>query len=576
MGIAALHNLRGLVLPADPESRQAAFTPGRDFTEQVEESGISAQLDWDLDNGMEFTSITAYRDWDALRDQDVDFSGIDRAYRDDYAVGFENFTQEFRLHGQHGRLDWLLGAFYGSETTNLTDTIRFGADAAAYIDLLAVGAQLAAGVPPGSVTSIYGTAVTPFPAADALFALTAPVPGEGQLDTYEVETTTMALFTHNEISLSDQLTLTVGVRYNQDEKDFSADISNIDLSPLPSSCQALQASLLAGSPPYANILALGPLLPLICSPAVNEQAVGAYNDTSEDNEFNGILSLAYDFTPDLMGYVSYSRGYKAGGYNLDRLGFNYALTGGPPITLPGTPPRQLDSTPDPTVEPSANDLQFDPEFVDAYEVGAKWTTWNGALTLNAAAFYEQITDYQNNAFTGFNFQTFNVPDTVSAGVELEWTARLTDQFTWQGGVLYNDAYIDSTVVLPGETITAGTPLDRAPDWTFTSALTYEQPISDNLVALFYVDGRWEGEQRLQVLGRDPRTDQESYALFNARVGIGPTDQRWSVEAFVDNLADEYYNLGAFAVPEQTSDGVGVYAVYPGQPRTWGVTVRARY
>jgi hypothetical protein len=145
--IASGNGLFGLAPTVDPEQRQGAYSPNRPFTEQIEEWGASAHLDATIGDALDFTSITSYRDWEALRDQDIDFSGIDRAYRDDYVVGFETLTQEFRLHGENGRLDWLVGAFYGKEDLNLTDTIRFGADANRYVDFLGAGLG---GVTPGT------------------------------------------------------------------------------------------------------------------------------------------------------------------------------------------------------------------------------------------------------------------------------------------------------------------------------------------------------------------------------------------------------------------------------------------
>ncbi len=631
-GIAAGHGLVGTVSPPNPEGRAFASTPGRPYGEAVEEWGVSGQLDWDLGE-VNLTSVTALRNWEAERAQDVDFSGIDRAYRDGYTSQFETTSQEIRLQGEWGRVNWLVGGYYSSEKLELRDTIRFGADAKAYVDTFAVGItpilagspiQLFGTFPQAFSNVIGGTGIpnalgaialaggyaqitgdaTPTSAeafayaanpgnpgaatlqatynnTAALLAASGPISGEGQDDNYGVDTTTIALFTHNEIALSDNLTLTIGARYNHEEKDFDATIAQIELTPAAlSTCQLLTLAVQGQLPaplaslgpaitsPGVGLLAqLGPLAPLVCSPAINEQALGSYADKREDNEWNGTASLAYDITDDLMVYGSFSRGYKAGGYNLDRLGFNFALTG-------------LTGAPDATVAPSSNDLEFKPEFVDAVELGWKWSSFDGGLTLNGAIYYQAITDYQLLAFTGFNFATQNVSDAVSQGAELDFQLRPMDHLTIQGGVAYNDAYYDAPVsdgAPGGEVLPAGTKFTHAPEWTLTSAITYRQPIGETLEALFYLDGRWNSEYAVQTFGRNPATDNDAFATFNARVGLGPQDQRWSMEVWGRNITDEFYHLGAFAVPEQAFASLGGnYNIYPSEPRTWGVTLRARY
>ncbi|MBK8542977.1 MAG: TonB-dependent receptor [Caulobacteraceae bacterium] len=119
-------------LPAQPG------TPRRDLSDVTEDFGVSAQLDWDL-GGIHLTSITAYRDWQQTRGQDIDFNYLDIAYRDGVVVGVENFTQEIRLQGEYGRVNWLAGLFYSDETVINNDRIRIGAQANLFANALAQG-----------------------------------------------------------------------------------------------------------------------------------------------------------------------------------------------------------------------------------------------------------------------------------------------------------------------------------------------------------------------------------------------------------------------------------------------------
>ena len=87
--------------PIDFEAYEIASTPGLDFREKVDEFGFSAQVDYDFEAST-LTSITAYRDWDLTRNQDIDYAGLHRAYREGYSNQFKTFTQELRLQGEAG------------------------------------------------------------------------------------------------------------------------------------------------------------------------------------------------------------------------------------------------------------------------------------------------------------------------------------------------------------------------------------------------------------------------------------------------------------------------------------------
>ena len=601
--LASLRGVIGIPSPVNDENRVGAFTPGRDYKETVEETGGSGELNWDLGE-INLTAITAYRDWKTVRNQDIDFNGSDRAYRDGYELGFKTFTQEVRAQGEAGRLDWLVGAFFANEKTNLADTVRFGIDGARYADALASGLSgtpftvngalatnpcsgnttllaanstiygslgpgpsvLAQALCPSIVGSLVansvplGTAISQATALSNAFgaavAATAPTAGQGQQrELTETETESLSLFTHNEIDLTDKLNLTLGLRYNYEKKDLTA-----DLNATAPGCAVLQNTTPIAPGVSFNSLALGlqatPLgqfLLFACNPVVNTVANGRYSDSREEKEWSGTASLKYNFTEDLMVYGTYSRGYKAGGFNMDRSAFAI--------------------TPASTTRPSTRDWQFEPEFVDNYELGWKWTL-PARSSLNGALFWQNIEGYQVNAFNGFNFFNFNVESVISRGVELDLITRPTENLTIQAGALWNEAFYDGTTTVRGNPpILDGTPIAGSSEWTGTLAATYKAPIPGTQLAwLAYVDGRYQSEYQTQTLNRNAITDQDAFGTINARLGIGGQDGTWGVEVWGRNITDEYYIVGAFGVPEQT----GNFAVYPGEPRMYGVTLRANF
>src|SRR5690606_34189850 len=140
---------------------------------------------------------------------------------------------------------------------------------------------------------------------------------------------------------------------------------------------------------------------------------------------------------DMMIYGGYSRGYKAGGFNVDRSGFD--------IT-PATTSVGSCAVASPFGRVCVDDLRFNPEFTDSYEIGLKSTIFGGTTTFNVTGFYQQISDYQLNAFNGLNFSTHDIPDVISQGVEIELNTQPMEGLNINAGAVYTDAYYDSTVV----------------------------------------------------------------------------------------------------------------------------------
>ena len=419
----------------DPFERTVAVSPNRDYNDSVDEWGVSAQYDHDFGE-IKMTSITAYRDWQAFRNQDIDFTGIDRAYREDYTIDDEVFTQEIRFNGQNGPVDWLVGGFYMNENLELFDPIRFGVGGAIYTDLLYNGATIGApGAPNG--LQVHGT-LGPATAVPSFLALVdpslagtfipGPSPGDGSENSFNVETNALAVFTHNEIELSDQLMLTVGLRYNHETKDldetFVANVAGCDFL----ADQTLIApGVTLGA---AATQALGAVAGAVCNPIVNNANNGTITDDRTDEEVTGTLKLAYDVNDDILIYGSYSRGFKSGGYNLDSSAFDGVQFGGD--------------------GPQASDQEFDKEVVDAYELGWKTSFADGLYTLNGAIFYQEVEGFQLNVFTGVNFRTINV-GYETQGVELEFGANPVEGLVMQLGATYADASYTEDALVPDGT-----------------------------------------------------------------------------------------------------------------------------
>jgi iron complex outermembrane recepter protein len=571
-----------------PSARTQAISPNRDYAERIRDYGVSGELNFDIGEA-KFTSITAYRNFRVLRNQDIDFSGIDRAYRQGYKNELSDFTQELRLQGSafEGKLDWLIGGFYLNENNKLRDTVRFGADADRYVDALLNGATRSAALPTGA--QFFGTlprAGTPggipffgqvllaqnplipvpgvgnvplqlaAPPGSALFAaLNSPIlgntAGQGNNDdNFRVDTQAFALFTHNIINITDQLSLTLGLRYNYEKKELTASINNNTagcgfLTSTNPAIATYRALIQGASPALFGNLAL-----LACNPAVDTRFNGNYADDRSDSEFTGTAKLAYKFSPDVLAYASFDRGFKSGGYNLDQASFQSG-------------------------NPRATDLEYDPEFVDAYELGLK-TQWGRAFTFNIAGFMQKLRNLQSVVFSGNNFIVENIQDATSLGVEVESTIQPVRDLVVRLGYTFLGAGIDEgNVFVPGSLNTPfiGRQFANQPRHVVTVATTWQPRLADNVTGLFHVDMRYNSEVNIAngaaLFGERAAVFNPGYPLINMRVGVQSEDRTKSLEFFVENLTNQYFNITAFPVPEQT----GNFAGYPSLPRFYGVRAR---
>ena len=643
--IAAIMAGQAGPIPADPYDRELRITPGREYVSKLRDWGVSGEINYDL-GGAKLTSITAYRDYKSRDYGDYDYNAADLLYRDPGTFRqFRTFTQELRVQGSafNNMLDWLVGGYFAHEKLTLQDNIRFGADYGRFAACrLMAGsaatsnftqAQLAAcGNGLATAPLIAGTqarlnaalnaaflgAGLPAPVAAAqagaistglgngLTALAAIPSGTGDVGSRYYQTSkNWALFTHNIVHVTDTLDVTLGLRYTHESKRFSADLNNNNAT-----CAALQSSALPGiatNPQLGSAAALaGGILTLGClgngSTTLNALDL---NDRISDGEFSGTAVVSWKPVNSLLVYGSYSRGYKAGGYNLDR--FQLGNTGLNVIPSVFSPRSNADVT----------SLRFAAETVDAFEVGLKYTQpkWSA----NIAAFRQEFSNFQLNTFNGTSFIVQNIngcdsalsatrtcasgdvgPGLVSQGVELELTASPARNVRVSGGFTYARAKFANRLVGSGD---GGVPLDpalfllpgsinsNAPQVVTTASIAWTPELgSSGLSALFYVDGRMTSDYNT---GSDlfPEKVQDGYAVVNARVGIRGKDQRWAIELWGQNIFNQDYTQIAFSSPLQSSSPststTGQFAggapmanqlisAYLAEPRTWGITLRGQF
>ena len=672
--IAAIERGLGAIIDDDTFARRTSIAPGRDYDSKVTDYGLSGELTYDF-GAAELTSITAYRYNKYDRGTASSYNNLDILYRPSDGGSFnrfKTFTQELRLQGNawNNRLDWLIGGYYANEKLRVDDNLSYGADYARYGNCLVAANFVAGGSPasllaPGASPTCFNTAVAsgvraslinslatapnatvaaniaanigalsafarlpntgvPFPLPNFSVApfgnsgfanLTSPLLSLNNValdDSYRQTSNNWALFTHNIFSITDRLKLTLGARYTHEKKSLAA--------------------AFADNNTICTLLSGGGLQQLPCVIPSAPGGTFAIDDSRSESKISGTAVISYKPTDRLLTYASYSRGYKAGGFNLDRSALWRAQA--IPTTVPPTPPTTVLGNPPISgsgaictsatqtgcqgIVASGADLQFKPEINDAFEAGIKFH--GRGIDVNFALFHEVFRDFQLNTFNGLNFivetinscstdlngaDTDNNPRTGactghsragvrSQGFELEAFTRPMRDLALNGGITMADTkYRHNLVGANGKALNdylfqlPGRRISNAPLWTITGSAAWTPPIGGSgLRGLVYFDGRYMSKFNTGS-DLDIEKTQKGFTVFNGRVGVHGPDDAWAIELWGQNLFNKNFIQVAFDSPLQGSGttravqagfisrSTQLYNAFLGEPRTFGVTLRAK-
>jgi len=329
----------------------------------------------------------------------------------------------------------------------------------------------------------------------------------------EVDNSSLAAFAQATYDFTEKLSVTAGLRWTKDAKRFD-----------PSCCQFLISPV---------VLPTGTLPPgtLLLPKGEQEEDI---------KEVLPMVNLSYQWTDDLMTYLTYSEGFKSGGF-----------------TQRVFPPR--------TDVPS-----FEPEFVEVYEAGFKWTGLDGRVRLNGAAFFTDYTDLQVAVFDGIAPVTQNAAAAEIKGVELELLAVPVEDLTIEVGVGYLDA--EYTEINPAATeINLSKELVNTPELSLNIGLSYVFEL-ENIGTIspridwFYKDDSHNDALNTQALFQD------SYELVNASITFEDLEGVWQLILSGKNLTDERYIIAGFA----SEDFQSIAEANFGRPREWALTIKRNF
>ncbi|WP_417320580.1 TonB-dependent receptor [Emcibacter sp.] len=379
------------------------------------------------------------------------------------------------------------------------------------------------GIIPGLVEAVFG------PVEDLGF--------NGIYNPYQTDTETWSVFAQLEYQVSDQLALIGGFRWIEEDKSHHYD-NLLMMYPDTSS---------SGLDPNAEVIA--PALPNV-----------PYDGSRSDSNWSARAQVNFTPSDDLLVYASWNRGVKSGGYNSPLLPSPFAV-------------EEVFMT-------------YDPEKLDAYELGFKWDGLDGRLRVNAAAYYYDYNNYQAFSIIGLDTSTLNA-QAENKGFEIEIQANPVDGLDLNFGIAYTDVKVSDVpgltldVDTDGDGVTdvpgifpAGTEVSpvQTPKWNLNGLIRYEFDAGEGRLAL-QADGQYR-DKHYFTLTNLPASTESGYFIGNASVTYYSADEAWSLRAFVKNITDKNYVVQTFDLSGSPSNGglFGLIEKYYGMPRTWGVNL----
>ena len=330
---------------------------------------------------------------------------------------------------------------------------------------------------------------------------------------YETNTESWSVFGQIERRLGDNLTGILGARWIRDEKDHNYVVNVVDF--IPGTVQR------NGNP---NILV----------------QLANYSGQREDDEFSVRAALNYDLGEDVMIYGSWNRGVKGGGYNA-------------PV-FPLNPPLGYDDA----------TMSYDPEQLDAFEVGFKSRLAGGLAIFNGAAYYYDYKDYQAFQIIGLDTITTNA-NADSYGFELELQATPGDGLDVILGMAYNDIEVS---LGDGPKTTSV----QSPKWNLNGLVRYAWPFAGGELAAQF-DALYRSKHYFSLTGLET-VAENGYTITNASLSYTSGNGGFTVTGFVHNLGDVQHLVQTFDL--SGPDVFGMVEQYYNKPRWWGVSLAMNF
>jgi iron complex outermembrane receptor protein len=261
----------------------------------------------------------------------------------------------------------------------------------------------------------------------------------------------------------------------------------------------------------------------------------------DDTLWGGKLTLEHDVGDRTLVFASVTRGYKAGGINIDA-----------------------------RINPPADPLTYDTETLWNYEAGLRGTWLEQRVTADVTAFYLQRRDTQVRDAAGFGgsyrFFTSNGNDAHVAGVEAAATFALTKEFSLHGSVAHMESQLERFTLQNGNR-GGGRALANTPRYGYTAGARFHS------VAGFFANADLIGRGQ-QFDSNNQNESRRPFHVLNASVGFarGP----WTFTVWGRNILDERYEKRVFFFGNEDPDYIETRYEDRADPRQIGVTAAYRF
>jgi len=408
-----------------------------------------------------------YIDADAGPTIDAEFNQNDKV---------EQFSQELRLSGEAGPATWIVGGYYS------WDQVKTFA--------------------PGYFDAIFNTNV---------------------LITADQETKSRALFGQVDWKIAERLTLTTGVRYTDEDRDYVGGTRDLNPFGLSFLCLAVGA----------------------CAPGPGQTQLSFTDASISDKNWSWRAGLNFKPSDDTLLYAAVARGVKSGGFFNGITTSSFALA------------------------------PYKPETLTDYEAGFKARLFDRSLSIEASAFWYDYKDLQTQTFTNVGAVSLiklgNVDKATVKGIDVQAVWLPVDGLTLSAGLGLLDTELGSfrtagatgVVVVP-----KGNKLPNAPDATLNLQARYEWAVMGDWTAALQGGAHYSDKVFKEALNTS-YLSADDYWLFDARASL-TSASGWEVAVWAKNLGDKAY------VAQVTDNGIGMgYRVF-NAPRTYGVTLTKRF
>jgi len=564
----------------------------------------SLSFEMELDNGYTLTAVAGRGRYEYQDGLDADWLPLEFIGRSDISE-YDHTSQEFRLTSPtEGRFSWVGGVYLDQQDQEidrtvvidgtfglpemLMKTILGGGNPALGLDtILALNPAQVGGI--NATTPVPGTGLTLQGLYDATgcavgaascldYTLKVGVEGStkfhqaGRLSNWSQDTNSRAVFFQGTYDLTDSVAITAGARYTEEEKRSYA------LMELTTNTTGL------GVPNTNGVLAA----------IVDGFGLGVaheFNESRSSNQFLPAANIEWTRSEDSMFYLSYSEGFKSGGFNSvdDQL---------PAFDADGV----LPTVPGPGFE-------YDDENADSIEIGGKHTLLDGGMTLNWALYDSTYENQQVSTFVGTGFVVTNAATTEIQGLEVDLQWQATDHLKLGASIALNDGkfgsypgagctvqqqsgilglarglgrevlYASDPVTsfdgcqanFRGDGVQSGSSVDRTGekvgvDYNGTVSADYARPVMGGLLWMTSIDVNFTDGFQMIGGSTDAATYQDAFSKTNFRTGL--KGDSWAVMLYGKNVFDEKTASGAFPIPLAS----GAFAEYTTPGSVWGATL----